>query len=352
MSATVLLAPDPLREYSKRLLLGLGVPEERAALVADSLVQSNLRGVDTHGVQLLNFYLDKIQAGAFDVAASGEIVSENGPCLTYDAQSGIGQWTASLCADHASRLALAHGMSFVTARNANHFGAAAYWASRIAARGLLAMTFCNAPPMVAPWQGKEGRFGTNPICVALPGPDIWLLDMATTTVAMGRIFRAHLNGEAEIPAGWAMDSDGVPTTSTQKAFDGLLMPLGGYKGSGLAFLVEILSGVMSGGAMSHQVGWLKYPERPMNVSHSFLAIDVSRFMPLEVFAARLAEVRDLVKSAAPATGYSEVLIAGEPEWRKEAERRVHGIPLDAGIWGRLVEWGHKLGVAAPEGISA
>src|SRR5262249_14587344 len=158
--------------------------------------------------------------------------------------NGIGQLTASICSDHCVRLGLAHGAGIVVARECNHFGAAAYWAQRISRAGLLSFVVCNASPLVPPWQGKENRFGTNPICVSVPGPDTWLLDMATTTVAMGKIYKASLSGAPEIPAGWAMDSEGVPTTRTADVMNGgLLMPLGGYKGSGLAFLVEILCAV-------------------------------------------------------------------------------------------------------------
>ena len=138
----------------------------------------------------------------------------------------------------------------MTARESNHFGAAAYWGQRIARAGMMGIVMCNATPLVAPWQGREPRLGTNPICVALPGPDVWLLDMATTTVALNRIWKAAANGETTIPSGWAMDHERHPTTSTQEALAGLPMPLGGYKGTGLAVMVEIFCAVLSGGAMS------------------------------------------------------------------------------------------------------
>ena len=129
-------------------------------------------------------------------------------------------------------------MAMVVARESNHFGAAAWWAQKMRDAGQIGIVMCNASPIVPPWQGKQGRLGTNPICMSVPGP--WLLDMATTTVAAGRIFKAFINGQPEIPAGWAFDSEGVPTTDTTEAYKGMLMPLGGYKGSGLAMMVEIL----------------------------------------------------------------------------------------------------------------
>ena len=229
-----------------------------------------------------------------------------------------------------------------------HFGAAAYWAQRISSQGLLALVVCNASPLVAPWQGKETRFGTNPICVSVPGPDTWLLDMATTTVAMGKIYKASLSGAESIPAGWAMDSEGVPTTKTADAMEGgLLMPLGGYKGSGLAFLVEILCAVLSGGAMSTEVGGLRLQGRPMRVSHFFMAIDIERFMPVDQFVERMQMLVDTVKRTPPAKDFEEILVAGEPEWRAAAQRRRDGIPLDAGVWKHLTALADSLQIPVP-----
>jgi len=206
---------------------------------------------------------------------------------------------------------------------------------------------CNASPLVAPWQGKEHRFGTNPICMSLPGPDQWLLDMATTTVAMGKIFKASISGEPTIPSGWAIDKNGVPTTDTAAAMEGWPMPLGGYKGYGLAMMVEILCAVLSGGAMSLEVGGIRIKNRPMRVSQFFMALDIERFMPREEFTARMRSLIGMMKSAAPATGYDEVLVAGEPEWRNEEKRRVSGIPLSEGVWKTMTDTATALGVAIP-----
>jgi LDH2 family malate/lactate/ureidoglycolate dehydrogenase len=345
----VTIQHEPLRQFGAGLLCAVGVPEETAALVADSLVASNLRAVDSHGVQLLGFYIDQIRASNFDVHARGRVASEQGGSMTYDGENGIGQLTASICSDHAIRLARENGIAIVTARECNHFGAAAYWAQRISRAGLLSMVVCNASPLVPPWQGKETRFGTNPICVSVPGPNTWLLDMATTTVAMGKIYKASLSGAEQIPAGWAMDSEGVPTTKTSDAMEGgLLMPLGGYKGSGLAFFVEILCAVLSGGAMSTQVGGLRLQGRPMRVSHFFMGIDIARFMPVEAFVDRMQWLVGPVKQTAPAKSYEEVLVAGEPEWRAEQQRTRDGIPLDSGVWQHLCAAAETLGVAVPE----
>jgi LDH2 family malate/lactate/ureidoglycolate dehydrogenase len=171
--------------------------------------------------------------------------------------------------------------------------------------------------------------------------------MATTTVAAGKIFKAYINGQPEIPAGWAFDSEGAPTTDTKKAYKGMLMPLGGYKGSGLAMMVEILCGVLGGGAMAHELGGIRWRGTRVRCSQTFIAIDIARFMPIEEFTARMETLVSIVKSAPAAPGHEEVLVAGDPEWRIEAERLANGIPIADGNWAELLKAAEKVGVPAP-----
>jgi len=339
------VSAEDLTSWAAGLLEAATFPRPTARLVAESLVAANLRGVDSHGVQLLPYYVEQVERGDMDAGAHGRIALESGACLLYDGANGAGQQTASVCCEHAVRLAHKHGIAMVAARESNHFGAAAYWGQKISAAGMIGIVMCNASPIVAPWQGKEPRLGTNPICVSVPGP--WLLDMATTTVANNRIFKALMNGEETIPAGWAVDSEGVPTTDTDAAIRGMPMPLGGYKGSGLAMMVEILCGVLSGGAMSIDVGGIRIQGKPTRVSQTFVAIDAGRFMPVEELHRRVARPVNTVKSAAPAKSYHEVMVAGDPEWRAEADRRRNGIPLGQGTWECLVETAARLGVGQP-----
>ncbi|MBI2686988.1 MAG: Ldh family oxidoreductase [Acidobacteria bacterium] len=338
-----------LENFARQLLEGAGVARQRAALVASNLIFGNLRGVDSHGMQLLPYYVEQLSSGLIDGAQDGAVLREGGATMLYNASNGLGAVTSAICCDHAIRLANEHGVAFVVARDANHFGAAAYWGRRISAEGLIGFAFCNASPIVPPFQAKEPRLGTNPICMSVPGaPETsWLLDMATTTVAANRIFKAYHNKQAEIPPGWAMDKEGRPTTSTNEAFHGLIMPLGGYKGTGLAVMVEILCAILGGGAMSTEVGGLRVKDRPMGVSHSFLAIDPARFVGAAEFAGRMDKLTDYLHSAAPGSGFDEVLIAGEPEARFEKQRRESGVPLGPGEWQRLIDWAAKFGVAPP-----
>jgi LDH2 family malate/lactate/ureidoglycolate dehydrogenase len=338
-----------LEAFARQLLKGACVAPHRAALVASNLIFGNLRGVDSHGMQLLPYYVDQLSSGLMDGAADGIPIRESGATMLYDAANGLGAVTSDICCSQAVRLAKEHGIAFVVARNANHFGAAAYWGRRISKEGLIGFAFCNASPIVPPFQAKDPRLGTNPICMSVPGPEdtSWLLDMATTTVAANRIFKAYHNKQDEIPLGWAMDKEGRPTTNTSEAFHGLVMPLGGYKGTGLAVMVEILCAILGGGAMSTEVGGLRVKDRPMGVSHSFLAIDPARFIGAAEFDSRMDKLTSYLHSATPGAGFDEVLIAGEPEARFERQRAENGIPLGPGEWQRLLDWAAKLNIPPP-----
>ncbi len=349
------VAAARLQDYARDLLQAAGAAPPHAALTAECLLYGSLRGVDSHGLQLLTFYLDQLTDGRVDGMGKGHVVSEAGACMLYDGENALGQVVAARCCDAASRLAQLNGLGLAIARESNHFGPAAFWGQRIAREGMIGIVLCNASPAVAPWQAKEARWGTNPICCALPAPpgghpddSLWLLDMATTTVAMGKIYKAKLNQEPTIPPGWAMDSEGRSTMSTAAALAGFLMPLGGYKGSGLGLMVEILTGVLSGGAISTELGGLRWKDRRFRVSQFFLAIDPARFGSREAFTSRVADLITHVKSAAPASGYGEVLVAGDPEWRAQQDRLQNGIPMTQGLWNEIALHAKKLGVAVPE----
>ncbi len=341
------LSASDLTAFTERIALAAGIAPAHARLLAESLVAANLRGVDSHGLQQLPFYVDQLAAGRMQAATIGRVVSESGACLLYDGENGIGQAIAAICCDHALRLARGHGVAIVVARESNHYGAAAFWALRLSAAGMIGVTMCNASPRVAPWQGKDPRLGTNPVCMSVPGARTWLLDMATTTVALGKVIGASEKGLDTLPPGWAMDGEGVPTTSTDVALRGLLMPLGGYKGSGLAMMAEILCAVLGGGAMATELGDLLTDGKPRRISQIFLAIDVSRFLPVEQFSARMQTLASMMKSSRPAAGYDEVLVAGDPEWRMEEERLRHGIPLADGLWTKLTAIAERFGVTPP-----
>jgi LDH2 family malate/lactate/ureidoglycolate dehydrogenase len=347
----IVVGYEALTRFAAEVMKATGVPGSTSTIVAESLVSANLRGVDSHGVQLLLWYTDQIRGGNVDVNEGGYVASESGACLVYDGANGIGQLISTRCCNHAIRLAKDSGIGMVVARNSTHFGACAWWAQKLSAAGMLGIVMCNATALVAPWQARDKMLGTNPVCMSVPGPNTFLLDMATTTVALNKIYKALLSGDASIPEGWAMDRDGKPTTDPKAAIEGLPTPLGGYlggyKGSGLAVMVEILCAVLSGGVMLNNVGGIRVKSIPMGASHMFLAIDVARFMPMEQFTERMEWLRETITHAAPANGFDDVMIAGDPEWRMEAIRLRDGIPVSRGIWEQLTALADSLSVSVP-----
>jgi len=351
---SVRLPASVLGDFGRALLQAVHVPEPHARLVADSLVAANLRGVDSHGLQMITSYLNQLTAGGVSPTAVGRVVSESGACLTYDGENGLGQVIADRCTDHALRLAHGSGLAFVVARNANHFGAAAYWAEKIVRQGCVGFVMCNACPAVPPWQGQSPRFGTNPFCAAVPasGPFSWMLDMATTTVALGKLGDAAFRGETAIPGTWGfLGPDGQPTESTSAALAGRPTPFGRYKGSGLAMMVEILTAGLSGGPMATEVPAFGQGDHALRISHSFLVIDPRRFLGAGEFPERMERLATMVKSAEPAPGYEEVLIAGEPEWRIARERAQNGIPIPIALWQQLTAVAEALKVTIPSAVS-
>lgn len=336
-----------LREFVSGILRSLGVPEDHASVVSDSLVAANLRGVDSHGIALLAGYVTQLRAKGVDGAAAGAVVAEAGGCVLYDGQNGLGQVVADRCTAHAVRVARRTGLAMVVARNSHHFAAAAYWAEKIAKEGCIGIAMTSAGPGVPPWPGKSPRIGTNPIAMAVPGGR-WLLDMATTTVAKGKIFNAADFHLETIPASWGfVDTEGRPTTDRLAAERGWSVPLGGYKGSGLAMMVEILCAGLSGGPMASEAPTSRAGTVPLRVSHSFLAIDPAKFINPGEFEARIGRLVDLIKSSEPMHGHDEVLVAGEPEWRTEAQRLREGIPVPRPLWDRLSSIAAQLKVAPP-----
>ena len=351
--ATLSLRARPLSDFCRRLLIALGTPEAHGRIVSDSLVEANLRGVDSHGIQMLVTYITQLRAGGINVGTAGKVARKSGACLLYDGRNGLGQVVADRCTDHVLRLVQRSGAAVVVARNSNHFGAGAYWGERIARSGCIGIVLSNACPAVAPWGGNSAKLGTNPICVAAPGTASgrWLLDMATTTVALGKVGHAAYLGQPKIPAEWGfLDRKGRPTTGTTEAQRGQPTPIGGYKGTGLAMMAEVLCAVLSGGFMATQLPVFRTGGDPLGISHFFLALDPRRFLPTGEFERRMGGLANIIKSAKPAKGFKEVLIAGEPEWRAKRKRSREGIPIPKKLWEQLTKIADELSVRPPNTV--
>ena len=340
------LPAEQLEGWVRDLLEGAGLVEEAAALVARSLVETNLRGIDSHGVLRVPIYVERLRAGLLNDDPEPFVVSEDGAVAVVDADGGPGQVAGYFATDLAVRLARAHGVGVVTVRGSSHYGAAGLYALHAASQGFLALSTTNAEPYVVPYGGAAPALGTNPIAFAAPATDaVFVFDMATSQVAIGKVFLAREQGSA-IPETWAVDERGAPTTDAGAAR--WAVPLGGYKGYGLALMVEVLSGLLAGAGFTHSIGDIYNDfSRAQDVGHFFLVIDPERTVGRDAFADALERLLAELRSNPLATGFDEVLVAGDPELRAQSERSRDGIPLPDSLFQTLSSLSRELGVDVP-----
>lgn len=337
-----------LEQWVARLVKTWGYGDDEAAYLAASLVDANLRGVDSHGVIRLPAYERRISERLVDPAAA-PVVTVEGSVVTVDANGAAGQIATRAAVEAALRVSRETGVATAAVRGSTHFGAAGFYARWLAEQGAVALVVSNSEPIVVPHGGREALLGTNPIAFAAPtrGKPV-SLDMATSTSAMGKVLVAQASGKP-IPPTWGVDADGEPTTDADAVT--ALLPAGGPKGYGLGFLVEILGGVLTGSAVAHDLGNM-YNDftKPQNVGHWLLVIDIARFLPLDEFTQRIQGLVDLAHASAPAAGFSSVLVPGEPEDRTAEQRERDGIPLPAATVAELRELGERHGVTFPIGV--
>jgi LDH2 family malate/lactate/ureidoglycolate dehydrogenase len=336
-----------LERWTRALLEGSGLDAEPAATVAETLVWTSLRGVDSHGVARVPVYAERLQTGVLNNHPRPEVVSRDGAIAVVDGDHGPGQVAALVATDLSVELAREHGVGMVSVRRSGHFGAAGYYAMRAAEAGLVAIALTNSEPLVIPYGGAEAALGTNPIALAAPsaGGHIFNLDMATSQVAINRIFNARDEGRP-IPEGWGVDEHGQTTTDPAQAK--FAVPLGGYKGYGLALMVEVLCGVLSGAGVRAGVGDLYSGGKVrQNTGHFHLAIDPERTVGRDAFAGVLGGLLDDLRAIPPAAGFDEVLVAGDPEARARERRERDGIPIEPALWAKLTALSDELGVSVP-----
>ncbi len=314
------------------------MPEADIETIVDNMVESDLRGIDSHGVGMLPRYDGLRGDGALNMTPDVRVVNDFGAVALIDADHGLGHVAGTRAMQLACDKAEQFGVGTVTARGSNHFGAAGVYATMAVERGLIGLcTTGTTQRSVLPTFGKEPRFSTNPIAFAAPAKrnDPFSLDMATSTVAVGKLNIARRAGK-ELPLGWAHDADGHPTTDPNVALNAVpkrLSPLGGsrelgsHKGYGLAVMVDILSSVLSGSFIG---GYnLKSGDREqfINVGHFCLALNPAAFRGEGVFEEELDDLIDMLHGTDPVDPAQQVLVAGDPEHRERAIRMESGIPM-------------------------
>jgi len=342
---TMTISAAELQAWTGRLLEAWGYSPSDAGYLAETLTDANLRGVDSHGVIRLPAYQKRIEAGLVDPTAAPR-VEVDGAIIRVDAAGAAGQLAARAAVDALVDRSAELGVATAGVRGSTHFGTAGYYARALARRGKVAIVVSNSEPIVVPFGGRDALLGTNPFAFAAPttGEPV-SLDMATSTSAMGKVFVARSN-QTPIPADWGVDANGVPTTDPDAV--AALLPAGGPKGYGLAFLVEILAGVLTGAAVAGDIGNM-YSDftRPQDVGHWMLAIDIERFQPMPSFVSRLDALIDVAHAVAPAPGHGRVLVPGEPEEITRTACGAAGIDIAESTVAELVDVGIAAGVPFP-----
>jgi LDH2 family malate/lactate/ureidoglycolate dehydrogenase len=348
------LAPRQLASFGTAVLGTLGVPAADAALVADSLVQADLWGHQSHGLLRLPWYAARLRSGAMAAVTDPVVLNDTGPLVALDGRHGIGQVLTERARVLAVERARAHGVGVVGVRDSNHFGTAMYFTRRAAADGCVAVLTTNASPAMAPWGGREKVLGTNPWSIAAPAPGgrVVAVDIANTAVARGKVYLAKNRGEP-IPETWALTADGAPTTDPAEGVLGVILPMAGHKGYAIAFLMDVLSGALTGSSVGTGVHGPYEADARSGAGHLFLALDPAAFGDEAGYAARVGQLIDEVKAVPLAQGFDEVFHPGEVEDRAEAATLdAGGIALAEGSLADLRRLAAETGVPFPEGTPA
>ena len=328
MDKQMRVAPDRLLTFATAVYVRAGMPEADARLAADTLVQADLWGHQSHGVLRLSWYVARLLAGVCEPVAKPELVVDAGAIAVMDGKDAMGQVLTARAMQDAIRRAKAHGIGAVALRNSNHFGTAMYFTLMAARSGCVGFLSTNASPAMAPWGGRKKTVGTNPWSWAAPAGSHapMVLDIANTGVARGKIYLAKQKGVA-IPEGWAISAAGAPTTDPDEAIAGIILPMAQHKGYAIAAMMDVLSGVLTGSAFGAGVHGPYQTEHRSSAGQLMIALDIAAFQPVAEFEGRMERYIAELKSVPLAQGFEEVVYPGEIEARNEAQNRAAGLLL-------------------------
>ena len=351
MAGVAYIPAEMIHAFMADVFAGLGTPLEEARICADVLIESDLRGIESHGVGRLKYYYDRIQAGVQRTRTEIQVIKETETTALLDGHHGMGHVIAYRAMRMAMEKAGRYGLGAVAVRNGTHFGIAGYYPSMAAEQGMMGLVVTNARPSIVPTFGAEPMLGTNPIAFAAPSDleyPFWF-DAATSISQRGKIEVADRAGKP-VPEGWVVDDEGQPLTDPGQILGALgraeagLLPLGGagellggYKGYSLATIVEILSASLSGGAfMKDLLGFAPDgSRRPYMLGHFFLAIDIEHFLPLEISKQITGGIMRALQASRKAPGQDRIYVAGQKEWELEQIIREQGVAVNANLRSEL-----------------
>jgi uncharacterized oxidoreductase len=344
-----------LQAQAARIFVAAGSSKTEADCVASNLVMANLSGHDSHGVGMLPRYIDAVLEGGLKPNTGVKVKLDIGSMLALDGQRGYGQVVGEQAMQLGIERAKAQGSCILSLAHAHHLGRIGHFAEMAVAQGLVAMHFVNvlSRPVVAPWGGADGRFGTNPCCIGIPlkGREPFILDFATSRVAQGKMRVAHNKG-LQVEPGTLIDEFGHPTNDPgvvvvpqSNGLFGALMTFGEHKGYGMAVACELLGGALTGSGTWHKP--TDTTVRAVINGMLTILIDPQRLGTQASFEQEALGFVDWLQSGPVGPGFDAVQIAGEPERAARARRRVEGVTVDAQTWGEIVAAGHKVGVDLP-----
>lgn len=343
---------EDLKAFCIKVLTQEGMKEDDAAIVAEVLAETDAFGVNSHGTKSLLNYVKKARAGGLDIHAQPEIIVEGPAYAVYDGKKAMGMISSCLGMNKAIEKAKQSGIAIVTVRNSCHFGAAGYYANMAAKEGMIGLSMSNVDPNMTVPGAKGMLVGNNPFAYAAPSktvPSVFL-DIALSNVASLKVVQARKDGR-QIPDTWIVDKEGLPTTDpSHYPEEGAMQPMAAHKGYGLAVMVDLLTGILSGGATSMGgdiVSWCFELEEPNNVTHTFIAIDPILFGHQDGIADDVEDMAATLRSAPKAKGTERIFTPGEIEWGKYEDAHKNGVLLPEDVKDSLKELSEISGIPFP-----
>jgi LDH2 family malate/lactate/ureidoglycolate dehydrogenase len=331
----IAVSAESAKTLADTVLQSYGVPPDRAAMVASALVQADLRGVDTHGVQRLPGYIDRVKAGVLDPAPELSFDQKTPAMALLDARNTFGFVAGTMAVDKCIEMARIYGIGMVAVKNSGHYGMGATYVLQALKQGFACFAYTNASRAMPPWGGAEALLGTSPFAVGVPGgkEGDFVLDMSPCVAARGKIRKAARRGE-KIPEGYALDSEGKSTTDPEAALNGgVVLPIGGPKGSGLSHMMDMFAGVMSGSAFAGGVkDQYKDLKEPQNVGHWFMVFRPEVFLDggMDELKERSDHSMRTMRESTKAHGVKRIYTSGEIEADMQKVREKEGIPFTKG----------------------
>ncbi len=339
---------EAMRDFCRHVFERAGLPAPDALLVADALIDADLRGVSTHGLVRFPIYVARLRRGLINPKPEFRLLRKTGATLVLDGDNGFGQVVGAEGMRRARAVAREAGIGLCAIRHSNHLGALAYIAAMALPDQMLGIVMSITNPVIAPWGGTTPKLGNNPLAVAVPAggrPPI-ILDMACSQVARGNLILASRLGKP-IPLTWALDDRGRPTDDPNAGLRGSLMPVGAHKGSGLAVIIGILGGLLAGVPFGAGLGDIFDMTRPQRLGHLIMALDIASCCPpAEFFQAVEGMIQD-IKASPRAEGVEEIYLPGELEWRRREAFLAEGFPASPEVLEDVRAIGAEFGVAWP-----